>query len=43
MGLARILSDEKDESTKNESLQHLILSAEELDSIIKSIIKRSEG
>lgn len=44
MGLSRILLDTNlDQNSKNESLQHLINSADELDLIIKEIIKKAEG
>lgn len=43
LGLSRILLDDTDEITKNESLQYLIRSSEELDGIIKGIIKKAEG
>lgn len=44
MGLSKILSDHNyNEGTRNESLQHLIHSAWELDHIIKDIIKKAEG
>lgn len=44
MGLSKILLDNtENESSRKESLQHLIYSADELDSIIKEIIKKAEG
>lgn len=44
MGLSRILLDANfDQASKNESLKHLIHSADELDFIIKEIIKKAEG
>ncbi|SMC62223.1 PAS domain-containing protein [Pedobacter nyackensis] len=43
MGLSKILLDNKeDESSRKESLQHLMRSAGELDSIIREIIKKAE-
>lgn len=43
MGLSKILSDYSDESTRQESLAHLLRSAHELDHIIKDIIKKAES
>lgn len=43
MGLSKLLLDEhEDESARMESLQHLIHSAAELDTIIREIIKKAE-